>query len=1284
MVLKTISSWLGFAKNSTKATPRASRPEVTRLLNHAVQSATGWTGMMALEPRTLLSASFDPPLPHTTLAPGSAPEGVVLGDFNGDGDLDMASVNAGTNNVAIWMNTGGVLGTAAHNPTSTLPAGASLRGVVSADFDNDGYDDLAFRGNTGRITVWHSRGDGSFSAMTTIPFAVTPTALAAGDFNSDGIPDLLVISGGQLDLYANNGAGTFTLASSLGGFGNCVTVGDFNNDGLNDIAGDGGIYQNNGGGYTLVQGIGVADSVVAQDLNNDNLVDFAFAHAVGGTPGFIGVTVYLSTGVGFTNYTRNVSINISTPAFPASIASEDFNGDGYFDIAVTARGSTPGIAVLENNHSGVVNFVNNFVSGASPVSLITGDLGNGKPALIVANSGSGSNSVSVLVNTTADQTSFPFIYNHFLNNMTEYTTGVGPQAIVTADLDGNGNLDVIVANANSGTISVFFNYGAGTFSPTNAKDGLGQPLYNRVDYALQGAPSGLVAADFNGDGKIDLAVTDAGRRSVFVLLNKYTQYTKFVNSTNGAVTYTGGRTKIFNVDYAGRVTGTAYAVGNGPQSVAAADVDNDGDMDLLVANASDNSVSVLLNNGGTLGTFAAAYHIRGGFAGPSNIVVGNLDNDIHNLVDFAVVNRGSNTVTVVSNDGNAFKDYILIDNTKLTPAGLPNPRYLQTIKSPSNYTIPGRAYALAIGDFDGDGRKDIAVVSDQTKTLTILWNEENPDYAAGVTSWPPVLFFSQSYVELTDYSVGLAVVDLDGRNSNAGIPDDLAIVHKNTSEHTNLMSVMIRTDAGNTRNLTYDTYTYNTGNTPVFVVGADLNNDARQDLVVANYAGNSMTVYLSHMFNPNSYNLNGVAYLRGIVGKAQIRTYFGQGAYDGTSYEDQFSRDKFYPISANSKEVNALRWDSSGLVTPDKAATSVWIAKDITGTLWLFKVVVDGVTLFEVQNFGDEILLRDAPVAWLTLLNSLVTDSGPGVSRSMGVGSTFTDATGSKGEVVKMDATLPYNPGEKFVLVKWTNDNDPNVDWSYYHASLGVALNLRDDAGDIAGDGWSIAETVQIAATDPNASETDPSGEGKGTFTITRSGTRGALNLRLGISGTATTGSDYRLLEPTTLDPTNPLLIRSGEVRLTVQSTTTIEVVPVNDAVAENTETVIAKLLAQTGGVRYRYDTRLEPTAAGYVATAKITDNEPQVMVQKIADTTEGGAAGVFRITRTAETYANALRVNFALAGTAWFGTTRDYVVAGNGVNVATPNSAVILAGEEFVMSRFPPGTPKSTNPTKR
>ncbi len=240
--------------------------------------------------------------------------------------------------------------------------------------------------------------------------------------------------------------------------------------------------------------------------------------------------------------------------------------------------------------------------------MAVGDFdGDGLPDLALANYGS--NTVSVLLNTGDGGTFAP---------QTTYAVGNVPWTVAIGDFNGDGLPDIAVVNNSSNSLGVLLNMGGGKFGP-------------QVTYAAGGAPQFVAVGDFNGDGYDDLAVANAGNGvdagTVSVFINLGTNTGKF----------------------APQVT---YAAGLDPRAIAVGDLNGDGPLDLVVANQVGSTVSVFINLGDG-GAFAAqvTYAMPGLMAAaPESVAVGSFSGDGGPL-DLAVADANNNVVDILLNDG---------------------------------------------------------------------------------------------------------------------------------------------------------------------------------------------------------------------------------------------------------------------------------------------------------------------------------------------------------------------------------------------------------------------------------------------------------------------------------------------------------------------------------------------------------------------------------------------------------------------------------------------------------
>jgi hypothetical protein len=213
--------------------------------------------------------------------------------------------------------------------------------------------------------------------------------------------------------------------------------------------------------------------------------------------------------------------NFATGGFAVSIAVGDFNGDGKPDLAVGTRPSN-NVSVLLSNGDGTFQTAQNFATGGFANSVAVGDLnGDGKLDLAVANALSntgGAANVSVLLGN-GDST---------FQTAQNFATGGFASSVAVGDLNGDGKLELAVANLSSNNVSVLVGNGDGTFQTAQ-------------NFAVGDSPFSVAVEDFNGDGRPDLATANLHSANVSVLLNQFVTTTAVsgpTSSTYGqSVTY---------------------------------------------------------------------------------------------------------------------------------------------------------------------------------------------------------------------------------------------------------------------------------------------------------------------------------------------------------------------------------------------------------------------------------------------------------------------------------------------------------------------------------------------------------------------------------------------------------------------------------------------------------------------------------------------------------------------------------------------------------------------------
>ena len=248
--------------------------------------------------------------PGSPFTVGAQPRAVAIADFNGDGQLDFAVANSGDNSISTFFGNGD--GTFTPFPKSPFVLPNSVQepvAMVKGNFRNlstSGSDLAVVNELTNNVAILEASGDNTFDGTFTIatgsPFGTgtAPIAIAAGDLNSDGVPDLAVVNSADstISVFLNNGDATFAVA----------------------------------GGSPLTTTSGANPSgVVIADFTNDGVGDIAVTNQGVSTLG-----IYVGLGLGL--YASQ--IELSTPAGPQGIATADFDANGLPDAAITAHSGT--------------------------------------------------------------------------------------------------------------------------------------------------------------------------------------------------------------------------------------------------------------------------------------------------------------------------------------------------------------------------------------------------------------------------------------------------------------------------------------------------------------------------------------------------------------------------------------------------------------------------------------------------------------------------------------------------------------------------------------------------------------------------------------------------------------------------------------------------------------------------------------------------------------------------------------------------------------------------------
>jgi hypothetical protein len=645
--------------------------------------------------------TFQPRVSQAIPPVGQA-SGLAVGDFNRDGNVDLVVCSSlGT---YVYLGDGkGNFALDANAPTGVLSINAAV-----ADFNNDGFLDIMIGDLASKGVMWLGDGKGGFQTAPNSPGAI-PGAIA--DFNRDGIlDDIYTVKqcghGGchyYLYEYFGKGDGTFTEQSiSIPVFGIALAA-DFNQDRKMDLLlTPGGILLGNGDG-TFQAPLPVPQSnptmAVVGDFNHDGQLDFAALD----TGGFLLVALG-----NLGNFPFPTTNTLATSTTPAHAMFGDFNNDGKLD-QLTVDGSLQ------------VQFGNGDGTFQAPISSPVASTGIGGVVLGDFNK-DGNLDVAVLTN----QTSITEFYLYLGNGNGTFQTGVPipaanrwPLSAVVGDFNGDGNLDIAVSAQNGDGIDVFLGNGNGTFQTATT-----------YPTCFAGFTGGTVSADFNGEGKLDLAVVcEDSQGGMNVLLG------------NGDGTF-----KPAVAYHAGTYNDTSIAVG---------DFNADGKLDIAISSFS--GVTTYFGNGD--GTFQAGIVVS---ACPATWIVAS---------DFNL--DGKTDLGCVSDNNNSTQMGLLLSNGDGT--------YLPSFLAVPRSNDPGPT----VVDLDGNGAPDLISSLPSASSLTTYYMPALPVafFSPGQLTFPyQVVGTTSTPLALTLANPGAAPLHLgtatatgDFAISNNGCPAALSV-----------------------------------------------------------------------------------------------------------------------------------------------------------------------------------------------------------------------------------------------------------------------------------------------------------------------------------------------------------------------------------------------------------------------------------------------------------------------------------------------------------------------------
>jgi hypothetical protein len=647
------------------------------------------------------------------VATGHQPHGVVVADVDRDGIPDLVISVEGTK-VGVLLGSGG----GRFRPGGEYPirTAAGFRLPVVADVNHDGKLDIVVAGSA--VSVLLGNGDGTFGAETDFAFGGNAADFAAADVDHDGNLDVVVSrpAAGQVSVLLGRGDGTFGTAADY------ATVASPGRLAIADVSGDGkpdlvvgssrafaaSVLRGNGdgtfGAHTEYATLLPVDALAVADVSGDGIADIV---TVRNTDEELNMTMLIGQGDG--SFPRRIDSHVER--FPVSVDVIDVDRDGKPDI-VTTDNDNAAVTVEFGEDGGVPSFGRyaRYAVGAFPTAVVITDVsGDGRPDLVTANSG-GDNVAIALGDGSGTFLDVP--------------PHAGPSGFFfLADLDRDGKLDAVGAAAPA-NLTVQLGNGDGTFRapalyPSNAPVTLAVPADvnhdGKLDIILQDhLPSPLIQTLSvrlgNGDGSFGAAVDQPVDPSIlgFAAADLDSDGNADVVEIHAFPNLM--RLRLGNGDGTFRA-GMDYPLSESPGRVVAADLDRDGNQDLIVTFFS--SVGVMLGNGD--GTFRPR-------------------------VDHATpIGVGMTTVADVNRDGKP--DLLIVtgassvDNTMTVLLGAGD----GTFVTHGSYVTSVFGGVIAAGDVTGDGNPDAVLWSGASLAVSVLPGDgtgaflPRTDYPATVT-----------------------------------------------------------------------------------------------------------------------------------------------------------------------------------------------------------------------------------------------------------------------------------------------------------------------------------------------------------------------------------------------------------------------------------------------------------------------------------------------------------------------------------------------------------------------
>lgn len=827
--------------------------------------ANGNSYTISILKNTTLSAGSISFAAKQNYSPGKRPDDIKMADFNGDGKIDLVTANLNTNTVSVSKNVS-THDAVAFAEEISFPCGDFPTKVSVGDIDGDGKEDVAVNNYTSNfVSILRNTSTTesiSFADRLLIETESNPVSLCLTDFNGDSKVDLAVAtqSSANLSLFQNQSiTGSVGFASridyTLQPSPTSVEAIDFDGDGKPDIA------------ETNLYGV----SIVRNKINEPFILSFSpTTAAAADTVTIVGKNFTDATSVKFgrnSAYSFHVLSDslitaVVKDGVSGSITITNVNGSGELDgfrfagppvIAsflpnVAAEGSS--VKIKGDNFKGASSVKFGGVEAGSFTiesdTVITAIAGNGATGSITVTTGYG----------IASLPGFTYLIRPKITSVTPSSGTIGTAVTITGvNFDPNPDNNIVyfgavrakISSASTASLVVAVPVGA-TFQPvTVTRNGFiaysSQPFYvtfpgsntfkttsfdPKTDYGTGNYPRGMTSADFDDDGKADIAVVNGNSSTISVFKNIGTKET---------------------ISFASKVD---YPTGNNAMNITSGDLNGDGMYDLVVANYSSNTVSVFINTSHDHGISFRARIDYPTAENPAGVSIADINSD--GKPDIIALNNNSNSVSVLTNttvngtisfapkidfatgdwpqgvttgdiDGDGRPDIVVANNNANTISVLRNTsvNYAVSFAIKIDYSTGTSPFNVTVGDLDGNSKPEIVVANSNSNTISVFSN----------ASTPGIMSVTKTDLPTRNIPFYIAIA-----NFNGDVKPDIAV--SNFGDFS--LSVLNNQTAIN--GIAFpNKIDLTTGASPRVIAVADYDGDGKPDLAVSNSNSNTISIF---------------------------------------------------------------------------------------------------------------------------------------------------------------------------------------------------------------------------------------------------------------------------------------------------------------------------------------------------------------------------------------------------------------------------------------------------------